>query len=146
MNVGIRVESIAAGNGKIFFVGNFTQVDGGTGRANAAAFNEAGFGAAVLDSWNPNLNGIAEHITYHNNKLYMGGAFTVINGGTPRTRFAVVDDNTGLALDPDLQLAAIGIVDAIFANDSLGQIYLGGALYRSNGWPVFGFTVLNLTN
>ena len=146
VNVGIRVESIAAGNGKIFFVGNFTQVDGGTGRANAAAFNEAGFGAAVLDSWNPNLNGIAEHITYHNNKLYMGGAFTVINGGTPRTRFAVVDDNTGLALDPDLQLAAIGIVDAIFANDSLGQIYLGGALYRSNGWPVFGFTVLNLTN
>ncbi len=146
VNSGSSVESITAGNGKIFFGGSFTQVNGGTGRAYAAAFNEAGLGVTVLDAWNPSPNFITRFITYHNNKLYLGGIFNAINGGTPRARFAVVDDNTGLVLDPDLQLSTIGSVQAILANDSLGQIYLGGFLYRSNGWPVYGFTVLHPTN
>ncbi|XDD45847.1 hypothetical protein AB3N60_14165 [Leptospira sp. WS39.C2] len=45
--------------------------------------------------WNPNPSGIVDAIAVSNNKIYLGGSFTSVNGGTARNNFAVIDTNVG---------------------------------------------------
>lgn len=77
----------------------------------------------TLLAWNPNFNGIVDAIATSGSKIYVGGSFTTVNGGTARTNFAVVDSNTGTELG--LNYGVNGNVHQVIENN--GQIYLFGS-------------------
>src|SRR5262249_33883380 len=65
----------------------------------------------------------------HGGKLYVGGAFTAVNG-VPRSRFAAIDEATGVvdaAFNPNVNSAVTGI--EFFG----GKIYAGGNFTSVNG-------------
>ncbi|MCW7475181.1 hypothetical protein [Leptospira levettii] len=77
----------------------------------------------TLLAWNPNFNGIVDAIATSGSKIYVGGSFTTVNGGTARSNFAVVDSNTGTELG--LNYGVNGNVHQVIENN--GQIYLFGS-------------------
>ncbi|ABZ95186.1 Conserved hypothetical protein [Leptospira biflexa serovar Patoc strain 'Patoc 1 (Ames)'] len=74
-------------------------------------------------AWDPNFNGIVDAIAVSGQKVYVGGSFTAVNGGTARPNFAVVDSNTGT--DIGINYALNGNVHQVI--ESNGQIYLFGS-------------------
>lgn len=148
VNAGSKVRGIVAGDDKIFIAGDFNQVKGGTVRNHAAAFDEAnGVSTAVLDGWNPNPDSELYAIAFFNNVVYLGGQFSNINGApgpggiTAREGFAAVDLNTGLVLDPNLNLD-FG-PDYLGVNSELEHLLIGGYFLEANNFPLFGFTILH---
>jgi hypothetical protein len=94
-SLGDAISALTITNSQVFVAGTFTQAGGST-RNNAAAFNLAGGGPAVLQPWDPNVTlgggivfgpGIGVLAPSGPTGLWMGGAFTNI-GGTPVTHFA----------------------------------------------------------
>lgn len=82
--------------GVLYVVGEFTDVEGGTVRNRAAAFDAE---TGALLPWNPDLNGRANSIDVIGSTAYLGGAFTQAAGSTPRNRAASVNLTDG-ALNP----------------------------------------------
>ncbi len=76
--------------GTIYAVGLFSSFNGVTrNRAAAVLCNGGGW---VANSWDPNFDGAPNAILAHSNGLiYLGGAFTLVNGGTTRNYACAVD-------------------------------------------------------
>jgi trimeric autotransporter adhesin len=110
------------GSGGWYIGGGFRTVAGQT-RNRLARINSDG----SLHSWNPDVDGSVKTIAVSGNKVYVGGSFSTVNGGTvTRKNVAAFDANTGLATpwDPDAGDPSWGDIRSITVVDSL--VFLGG--------------------
>ncbi|QTE28895.1 LamG-like jellyroll fold domain-containing protein [Pengzhenrongella sicca] len=92
-------------------------------RSNLLAYDLAT--GVLVNSWAPSLNGAAYAIAASpdGSRLYVGGAFTTVNGAS-QTRFVVLNRATGARIS-GINPAPNGSVRAIAASAS--TVYLGGA-------------------
>ncbi|HEX3932501.1 MAG TPA: hypothetical protein VHW64_17535, partial [Nocardioides sp.] len=123
------VDAVAAGNGLIYAGGNFTSVKpptGGSGSATARTYLAAMSGSTgnLATSFNVTLNGriYALDLSPDKSILYIGGAFTTVNG-TARNHIAAVNATTG-ALVTAFNSGANRAVRAIDSTSS--TVYIGG--------------------
>ncbi len=125
---GITLGVDASNNKVIYAVGSFTA---GTNYF-ARSFTMSG----NLTTWNPNPNALVDLVVYNQNKVYLAGSFTQINGATNRNYFAIVDNNTGTVGPEDLSLANGSTVASLTLHE--GKLYVLG-----NFSTVFGRDRMN---
>lgn len=116
LNSTVRALAIGtiSGNPALLVGGGFT-----TPRNYAFALDLNG----SLLPWNPNFNGIVDSIVSYGSRIYVGGMFTTVNGGTARSNFAVVDSSAGTELN--FNFGVNGNVHQVI--ESNGQIFLFGS-------------------
>ncbi|WP_244935677.1 hypothetical protein [Leptospira bouyouniensis] len=119
LNSTVRALAIGtiSGSPAIIVGGAFT-----TPRNNAFALDLSG----TLLAWNPNFNGIVDAIAVSGDKVYVGGSFTAVNGGTARTNFAV-NGNVHQVIESNGQIYLFGSFTSI-----LGSTRNYGASLDSN--------------
>ena len=127
-----QVNAIYVSGSMVYVGGAFTDVNSGTTRNRLAAFNLAdGVDTGAADAtWNPNADGTVYAIWIDGTKVYVGGAFTDVNGGTTRNRIAALDSTSGTAdasWDPNIN----GTVRDILVNAP--NVYVSGAFTDVNG-------------
>lgn len=98
-NVSATVETLALGTGTLYLGGTFTQV-GGNGRNRFAAVSTA---TGLVTTLNPNFSSRVRALAIDEAAGigYAGGAFSQINGSTPRSFFAAFSLTTGTATSFD---------------------------------------------
>lgn len=97
---------------------------------------------AAIDAWDPNIgnNGVWS-IARNNaaNITFVGGDFTVVNGGTTRNGLAAFDNaGTATAFNPNM---TGGGVDALVYDAAKNQLYAGGTFTHVGGSMRRGFAV-----
>lgn len=133
------VYSISQDFGRVYLGGNFTTVNGGVARTNAAAFDTST--GTVDASWIANTDSTVRAI-YANDAdaslidfVYLGGDFTTVNG-TVRNYAAAVDPASG-AINTSFDAGINGSVYAINARPNASwlkfTIQLGGAFTLAKG-------------
>lgn len=125
---GIALGVDASNNKVIYAVGSFTA---GTNYL-ARSFTMSG----NLTTWNPNPNALVDLVVFNQNKVYLAGSFTQINGATNRNYFAIVDNNTGTVGNENLSLANGSTIASISFHE--GKLYVLG-----NFSTVFGLERMN---
>jgi len=112
------VRDITLDGDYIYAVGNFTSF-ANTTRNRIAKVHKT---TAALDAWNPNLNSSAFTIEIDGTDVYVGGAFTTVNGGTGRDYVAAFTTSsaTASAWNPDPN----NVVRSIAPTAT--HVYLGG--------------------
>jgi hypothetical protein len=98
--------------GRTFVSGNFTTLEGQS-RAYIGAYDANG----TLSSWYPTINGVAYVMIVDGSTLYIGGAFTLVNGIT-RKGFAALSTTSGLeaptiAGSVNVTVSALGVTSAV---------------------------------
>lgn len=123
---GTKVSSILLHGSSAYVGGVFSQVDGGTVRNNAAAFDLT---AATTGDWDPNPGGAVNALVASGSTIYMGGLFTTANDGTTRNYAAAVDDTNGTLTSWNPNLGE-RVYSLLVAN---GLVYVGGQFSTANG-------------
>ena len=120
-----------------WYVGGVFAASGSTG-TNVLHRNADG----SLGTFSVSANGTVRALLRAGNTLYVGGAFTTVNGQS-RIGVAAFDVVTGALLPFDAALSASGTVRTLaLANDTL---YLGGAFTAAGGQPRSGLASVNAT-
>ncbi len=88
---------------------------------------------ALLSSWAPSTNGVVNVVTAapDGSRIYVGGAFTTVNGQT-RRRIAALDPSSGALIgafnpNPDASVRAIAVTPT--------KVYFGGLFGTAGGQP-----------
>lgn len=124
--------------GTLYVGGVFETVNGSTTRNGVAAFTPATTSTAT--NFNPNLGvgGYANNVLLSLNgaTLYVGGTFTSVNGGTPRTHLAAFSTaGTGTATNFAPTIGNIGpVINSLALNASGTILYAGGDFASVNGF------------
>ncbi|WP_273844793.1 WD40 repeat domain-containing protein [Rubrobacter calidifluminis] len=115
---------------KIYAGGNFTTVDG-EARSNLVALDAAT--GEVDQSWTPSTNGTVDAIAIapDGGRVYVGGAFTSVNG-VARGRLASLDPVTG-AVDGSWSANANNTVYALAISPDGSRLYAGGRFTNVRG-------------
>lgn len=119
-----EVHEIAAANGRIYLAGQFLNVNG-TSRPYVAAVNSTSGAVDVGFATGTGPSSMAHAIHATATRVYVGGAFTTVNG-TTRAGIAALNPTTGaveLAFNPGT--GAAGTVDALAVVGN--RLYLGGS-------------------
>lgn len=130
-----RVSAIVRVGDRVYLGGSFTQLTAADGtvfaRNNLAAL-DADTGQVVAD-WNPDANGSVRAIAPSSDggRLFVGGAFTYVNG-LYRGRLAAVDLATG-AVDKRWSAGTNGTVRTLAVGG--GYLYAGGEFTQLKGQP-----------
>jgi chitodextrinase len=129
-----RVSAIVQVGGVVIVGGAFSQAleDGGAGTATLPRANLAAFDAttgAPLPGWDPLLNGAvyALALAPDGGRLYVGGAFTTVDG-VSRTRLAAIDVATGSLIKTFKPPFTVASVRALAVSGT--RVYAGG-LFRT---------------
>ncbi len=124
------VEALLVSGSTVYIGGSFNganSINGTLTRNRVAAVN-ATTGSDV--GWNPDAGDTVYALALSGSTVYLGGAFTTINGGTARNHAAAVDTTTG-AIRADWNP---GADDTVYALAHSGTtVYLGGAFTTING-------------
>ena len=90
--------------------------------------------AQTLDSFNPNpnINAISDIEPLPNGKIFVGGGFTTIGGGTRRSFARLNTDGTLDTTFPDVGLDAFSLITEIIIQPD-GKILLSGDIFTING-------------
>jgi hypothetical protein len=126
-NVLGRVYAVALSGSDVYVGGQFDHVNGSTPRNGLAAFPTTGTGTAL--AWAPTLGANEQVLALDaiGGTIYIGGAFTTING-VARSRLAAVD--TSGTLTPWNPNAS----DSVYALTHVGStVYAGGGFHEVNG-------------
>jgi hypothetical protein len=116
-------------NDLVYAGGTFTNVNGSTPRNRLAGFNISN---GNVNSFNPNvgtstITSIA--LTPDANTLYVGGAFTTVNGSVTRNRLASFNTSDGIVTDFDPNFnSTVNVI-----NLSNGSLHVGGAFSSAGG-------------
>jgi len=104
LNAGGQINSVIEDslNNKVYVAGNFTSI-GGIGRKNIARLhhNVAANTYSVDAGWNPvtSMTGEIYSIAKYNNRIYLAGNFTSINGNTAFAYLRRTDTTAGSSID-----------------------------------------------
>ncbi len=132
-NVGGPVYALVLRQGLLYVGGAFNTVNGLAPRNNAAAVSTSN---GVATPWHPNVNIGVRAIAVPagpSTDVYLGGAFTLVNGGSPVARLAKFDA-AGVA---DLSWTPNPSDDvlAIAVPGGGGVVYVGGEFLNAGGQP-----------
>ncbi len=126
------VNAMASANGQVLAVGDFQSL-GGVARHEAAALSLA-TGAAL--PWAPNFSGPVSAFACGTNRIYVGGAFSNVNGTTSAQGLAAVDPVSGNPLSFNFQgtnsFSPVLIESLITSTNGL---YVGGSFTTVSGQP-----------
>ena len=147
-NLNQYVMSLVVSGTKVYAGGVFDTVNGATTRYSLAAFNAAdGSDTGTTDAnWNPNMGNVVQSLAVSGTKVFAGGWFSTVNGGTTRNCLAAFnvadgsDTGTALAWDPNVNTAAYALAP------SASGVFAGGSFTTIGGNPKnnlagFGSTV-----
>jgi len=125
------VRGLALANGALYVVGDFGKI-GPTTRKYAAALDPSS--GAVLP-FNPNLSGKAYAVEVSGSTVYLGGAFTAVNGGTARNHLAAVNGATGTVTGPSFaQVGDVLLALSVHENGTLVYGAGGGGFNSAAAW------------
>ncbi|HSD01891.1 MAG TPA: hypothetical protein VLB81_05960, partial [Gaiellales bacterium] len=127
-NVNGTVQSLAAGNGRVYLGGSFSSV-GGTSRIRLAAVDATT--GALVSGFNPRTDGLVNSLALAGNTLYAGGTFGSVSG-VARSHLAAVDAATG-ALSTTWAPAADDIVKAVDMSADGTRVYVAGSFTTIDG-------------
>jgi hypothetical protein len=125
------VRAVATYGSTTFVAGDFTRASDSRGtfvRRHLAAVNTR---TGRLLPWHPRTNGAVYAIAAYRGRVYIGGAFTVVNGRR-RARVAKLSVRTG-ARDGTFRAVTNAPVRAIALTST--RLYLGGDFTRAQGRP-----------
>jgi len=128
--------AIPDGNGGFYIGGSFTKI-GGSVRQRLARINADG----TLHPWAPDVDNSVACLHLVGDTLFVGGAFTAING-YGRTRIACFRNTTG-ALLPLAPAVNTGEVRAVAVAD--GLLYIGGTFTQAGGQPRSRIAEIDMT-
>ena len=111
----------------VYAGGQFTTINGGTGRNHLAGIDLA---TGLDTGWNPNADGTVWSLDLEGSNVYVGGEFLNVNGATPRNYVAAVAKTNGVATtwDPN----ADDFVFKVIA--SAPTVWLGGRFTTIGGF------------
>ncbi|MDF3821390.1 hypothetical protein P3G55_15915 [Leptospira sp. 96542] len=130
IDIGANIYSMVIYGDKLYLGGVFS-ISGAT--RYLVALNRF---TGELDAWNPNVNSAVEKLLIHDNKLYIGGQFTDIDGNA-KNRLARFDLTTG-ALDPWTTTAGI---NSTVRGLAMGVISGSPRLFVCGGFTNFAIAV-----
>ncbi|MCW7503070.1 Kelch repeat-containing protein [Leptospira paudalimensis] len=122
------------GSPNLFIVGDFTAPS----RNYALSVTPDG----TLTNWNPNPNAQVNSVQQYQNKIYLGGGFTTINGGTVASYMAAVNQDTGTIITNNYALNAYVASLQVIEN----TLYISGQFTTVKGIPRISMASLDLTN
>jgi hypothetical protein len=134
-----QVRQLTVCNGVMYAVGSFSQVANGTSNTPIARKNAFAFSVSapyLINSWNPNANGVVDTVACSpDGTILLGGAFTSA-GGAANRHLAKVNATTGqslpFALHPSGRVLHIEVVS--------GHTFVGGSFpgYLTSVAPTTG--------
>lgn len=127
------VESVARSGTDLIVGGWFTTMNGGTVRNRLAKVPLAGNGT-VDATWNPNVGSTVNTVSVSGTDVFVGGAFTTINGATTRHYVAKIPVSGNGTVDPTWNPDAGSSVLALAVLGT--DVYLGGDFTTINGGTV----------
>jgi hypothetical protein len=140
-----QVRQLAQCGATMYAVGTFTEIQrSSTTYARNNAFSFSAGSPYTVTSWNPNVNGIVNSISFSPDcsEAYLGGKFTSVNG-TAATNIAEVSTSTG-AVNTAFAHNANGQVETLLTEGS--HLLTGGYFTSINGSSANPyFTSLNAT-
>ena len=128
-NANLTVNYIALSDNDIYVGGSFTKINGTTLTRNRLVKLNSTTGAADA-TWDPNASAAVNSIAISGSDIYVGGAFTTINGSTTRNYLAKLNNTTGVA-DATWNPNASAAVNSIGMSGS--DFYVGGAFTTIGG-------------
>ncbi|TGM38820.1 hypothetical protein EHQ96_12895 [Leptospira levettii] len=96
----------------------------------------------TLTNWNPNPNAQVNSVQQYQNKIFLGGAFTTINGGTVSSYLAAVNQDTGILVTNNYALNAYVASLQVIENN----LYMSGQFTIVKGIPRISMASLDLTD
>jgi hypothetical protein len=125
------VRAIAYSGGTAYVGGDFTTgwLDGHSTRRGYLAAVDVASGALL--GWAPSLDGPVTALAVAGTRLYVGGAFTSVDG-QPRRHLAALDARTG-AVDPGFRDTVASPPDVLAAG--FGRLYVGGDFASADNRP-----------
>jgi hypothetical protein len=127
-NTNGTVQALAAGNGRIYLGGSFSNV-GGSSRSRLAAVNATT--GAVVSGFAPRPDAAVTSLAGSGDTLYAGGSFLNV-GGTPRAYLAAFDAATG-TLSTTWAPAADDVVKAVDVAVDGSRVYAAGSFTTIGG-------------
>jgi hypothetical protein len=127
-NANGTVQALAAGGGRVYLGGSFSNV-GGTSRTRLAAVDATT--GAVVPGFNPRPDAAVNSLAVSGSTLYAGGSFLNVSG-TPRANLAAVNATTG-ALSATWAPAADDVVKAVDMAADGSRVYVAGSFTTING-------------
>jgi hypothetical protein len=122
-NMSNSVTSLAVAGGTVYAAGTFATVNGGVARQGVAAL-DAGTGVATAFDAGLSALAPAQSLAVANGVVYVGGAFTTVNGGVSRNNIAAFAASDGAVVpgfDPNVDAA----VNTVAVAGS--RVYAGGS-------------------
>lgn len=131
--------ALSPDNSRLYVVGDFQHADGGVGRYRVAAYDTST--GALITTFAPAVSSTVNTVVATKNTVYIGGAFSAVNG-SPRSNIAALSASNGalLAWNPSADAAVRTMVMAP-ANTALNtaansKLIIGGRF--QNVTPVGG--------
>ncbi|TGK52691.1 delta-60 repeat domain-containing protein [Leptospira bouyouniensis] len=122
------------GSPNLFIVGDFNAPSGN--------YAFAVYPDGTATGWAPDPNAQVNSVQQYQNKIYLGGSFTTLNGGTPTSYLASVNQNTGTIINNNFGLDAYVASLQVIEN----TLYLSGQFTTVKGNPRISMAALDLTN
>jgi hypothetical protein len=118
----------------IHTAGSFTTIDDGGGSVTRNRFASiSGDGTLIDYAVNPNVNSVVYTLDFDsiNGDIYLGGAFTTVNG-TERRYYAVLDEDANLkTLPTTYQPGFNSTVEALYRDETNDKVYMTGGFNAS---------------
>jgi hypothetical protein len=146
----VRALAVSPDGATVYAGGDFTSI-GGMVRNGIAALVSSGTAAGSATDWNPGANGSVFALATTSNKVYVGGSFSTIGGGTPRANLAFLkgtcnpntsgDCTTGTVQSswdpspngPVYTILLGGITPCTAGTGTTPTVYIGGDFTSLNG-------------
>ncbi|XDD45784.1 hypothetical protein AB3N60_13845 [Leptospira sp. WS39.C2] len=122
------------GSPNLFIVGDFNSPSGNYGFAV--------YPDGTATGWAPIPNGQINSVQQYQNKIYLAGGFTSINGGTPASYLVSVNQSTGTLISNNFALDAYAASLQVIEN----TLYISGQFTTIKGIPRISMASLDLTN
>ncbi|MCX7589821.1 MAG: choice-of-anchor D domain-containing protein, partial [Patescibacteria group bacterium] len=144
VNGAIYSLALSSDNQKLYIGGFFSSVNGQS-RTNLAAINTSD--GSLINSFNPNVNGAIYSLALSsdNQKLYIGGGFSSVNGQS-RTNLAAINTSDGTLVSGFNISVNDGPVYSLALSSDDQKLYVGGDFYEFGGSSVNNLGAVNTTN
>jgi len=138
-NVNGLVRTLVVDGTRLYAGGDFTRTEGLSVTRNYAAamdINDVSPDYGKTTTWNPGANGAVYTLSIVGGRMYLGGTFTELNGGSVQRNYAAIVSLSDAVVDAAWNPSPNGRVRAISHSLVDGKVYLGGDFTTVNSVAV----------